>query len=148
MAPEVIAAIIAAFASITAAFIQSRNTERSNRTTNIKQSDRFYTSINTSGQGKNSIVPDEVKGWNWAAFLIGFIWAIGNNVWIGLLCLVPYFGVVMFFVLGFKGNEWAWRSRRWESVKAFRNNQRTWTITAVIIDVLFITLVIVTSVPK
>ena len=60
---------------------------------------------NTSGQGKLSNVPSEVKGWNWGAFLLNWIWSIGNNTWIGLLSLIPYAGIVMVIVLGIKGNE-------------------------------------------
>ena len=65
---------------------------------------------NTSGQGSASVVPAEITGWNWGAFLLNWIWAIGNRVWIGLLGLV--FGIIMAIILGAKGNEWAWQSRR------------------------------------
>lgn len=82
---------------------------------------------NTSGQGKLTIVPREIRGWNWGAFFLNWIWSIGNNVWIGLLCIIPYAGIIMNFVLGAKGNEWAWRSKRWDSIEHFRNTQRTWT---------------------
>ncbi|MGL6281279.1 MAG: hypothetical protein ACRC2J_02600, partial [Microcoleaceae cyanobacterium] len=34
--------------------------------------------------------------------------------------------------LGVKGNEWAWKSRRWSSVKAFKRHQRMWSIIAII----------------
>ena len=81
---------------------------------------------NTSGQGKGAIIPPEIKGWNWGAFLLNLIWGIGNSVWISLLCLIPYAALVMSFVLGAKGNEWAWQSRRWDSVEHFRKTQRTW----------------------
>ena len=82
---------------------------------------------NTSGQGKTAVVPDEVKGWNWGAFLLSVIWGIGNNVWIALLEFIPYLGVIMPFVLGVKGNEWAWRNKKWDSVEHFKRTQRTWT---------------------
>jgi hypothetical protein len=32
----------------------------------------------------------------------------------------------MVFVLGAKGNEWAWQSKRWDSVEHFKRTQRTW----------------------
>ena len=86
---------------------------------------------NNSGCGRifdGSIpVPAEIKGWNWGAFLLGVFWSIGNKVWIGLLCCIPYLGFVMLIILASKGNEWAWKSRRWASVEAFKANQRTWT---------------------
>jgi len=82
---------------------------------------------NTSGQGSASVIPKEIKGWNWGAFLLNWILAIGNSVWIGLLSLVPYVGFVMAIVLGVKGNEWAWRYKRWDSIEHFKRTQRTWT---------------------
>ena len=81
---------------------------------------------NTSGQGKRAIVPYEIKGWNWGAFLLPFWWGIFNRVWIMLLGLIPIANVIMPFVLGAKGNEWAWQSKRWDSVEHFRRTQRTW----------------------
>lgn len=82
---------------------------------------------NTSGQGKTAIVPEEIKGWSWGAFLLGWIWAIGNKTWIGLLTLIPYLGWVMFIILGIKGREWAWKSKNWESIEHFQTVQKKWT---------------------
>ncbi|MCX5849862.1 MAG: hypothetical protein NTW65_10475 [Deltaproteobacteria bacterium] len=82
---------------------------------------------NTSGNGKSAIVPDEVKGWSWGAFLLNWIWAIGNKTWIGLLALIPYAGLVMAIVLGFKGKEWAWKNKKWESVDHFQRVQKQWS---------------------
>jgi len=81
---------------------------------------------NTSGMGKAAVVPEEIKGWNWGAFLLNWIWAIGNSAWLGLLCLIPYVNVVMVFILGAKGNKWAWQNKRWNSIEHFRKTQRKW----------------------
>lgn len=81
---------------------------------------------NSSGKGALTQVPDAIKGWNWGAFLLSFFWSIGNNTWIGLLALVPYLGLIMVFVLGAKGNEWAWRNKRWDSVEHFKQVQKKW----------------------
>jgi hypothetical protein len=78
-------------------------------------------------------VPPEIRGWNWGAFLLNWIWGIGNNTFIALLTLVPVFGLIMPFVLGAKGNHWAWRNRRWDSVEHFRRVQRKWAIWGAII---------------
>jgi hypothetical protein len=83
---------------------------------------------NTSGQGKTSIVPVEIRGWNWGAFFLNFIWAIGNRTWIGLLTIVPFVGYAMPFILGFKGNEWAWKNKRWKNIDHFKSVQRKWAI--------------------
>lgn len=88
---------------------------------------------NTSGQGAAATVPAELNGWSWAAFLMNWIWSIGNQTYIGLLALVPYVGIIMVIVLGVKGNEWAWRNRRWESVEQFKATQKVWTKWGVVI---------------
>ena len=81
---------------------------------------------NTSGQGKIAVVPREIPGWSWGAFFLSWIWGIGNNVWIALLALIPYAGFIMAIVLGVKGNEWAWRSKRWDGIEHFKRTQRRW----------------------
>jgi hypothetical protein len=81
---------------------------------------------NTSGAGKAALVPLAVKRWNWGAFVLAPIWAIGNSVWIGLLGFVPFVNFVMSFVLAIKGNEWAWRKKRWPSPENFLTTQRHW----------------------
>jgi hypothetical protein len=79
-------------------------------------------------------VPAEIKRWNWGAFLLNWIWGIGNNTYIALLTLVPVFGVlIMPFVLGAKGNAWAWRNGRWDSVEHFKRVQRKWAMWGAII---------------
>lgn len=81
---------------------------------------------NTSGQGKLATIPEEIRGWNWGAFLLNLIWGIGNNVWLALITLIPYVGLIMPIVLGVKGSEWAWRNKRWDSIEHFKRTQRTW----------------------
>jgi len=88
---------------------------------------------NTSGRGKDSMVPFPVRGWNWGAFFLNVIWSIGNRTWIGLLCLVPVVGLIMPIVLGFRGNEWAWRNKRWESVAHFKRIQKKWAMFGVVV---------------
>ena len=63
--------------------------------------------VNTSGQGKGTELPDELKGLNWGAFLLNWIWGLGNRTYIALLALIPLVNFVMMFVLLFKGNKWA-----------------------------------------
>ena len=60
--------------------------------------------------------------------LLTWIWGIGNRVWISLVCLIPIVLVQLVFAifLGAKGNEWAWRSKRWDGIEHFRRTQRTW----------------------
>ena len=79
------------------------------------------------------VIPPEVDRWNWGAFLLNWIWGIGNNTFIALLVFVPFVGLVMPFVLGAKGSRWAWRNGRWDSVAHFQRVQRKWAIWGVII---------------
>jgi len=93
------------------------------------------TSSNTSGQGKSAVVPEGIKGWSWGAFCLSWVWALGNRTWIGLLALVPYVGFLMIFVLGFKGREWAWQNKEWDSVEQFNEAQKKWSFWGVIVFV-------------
>ncbi len=77
-------------------------------------------------------IPPEIDRWNWGAFLLNWIWGIGNNTKLALLALVPGVNVVMMFVLGAKGSAWAWRNTRWDGVEHFRRVQRYWAIGGVI----------------
>jgi len=78
--------------------------------------------------GVNGPMPAELHGWNWGAFCLHWIWGIGNSTYIAFLVFVPFANVVMPFVLGAKGNEWAWMHRKFESVAQFKEVQKAWTI--------------------
>lgn len=92
----------------------------------------FDDEANNSGM-KESTFPDGIKGWSWGAFLLNWIWAIGNRTWIGLLAIFPYIGFVFAIYLGIKGRELAWKNKRWESVEHFNRVQRKWSKWALII---------------
>ena len=84
--------------------------------------------LNTSGQGFSAPVPSELQGWNWGAFLLTWLWGIGNRVWLALLALIPIplVGLAIAILLGVKGNEWAWQCKKWDSIDQFRRRQRIW----------------------
>ncbi len=100
---------------------------------------------NNSGMGENTF-PEGVKGWSWGAFLLNWIWAIFNKTWIGLLAFIPYVGIIMAIVLGFKGREWAWKNKQWESVEHFNAVQKKWSYWAVVILLVIIVLGIASAV--
>jgi len=83
--------------------------------------------------GNLSQAPLEIKGWNWGAFFLSWIWGVGNSVWIALLCLIPFVNWVMVFVLGAKGSEWAWAAKKWDSVEHFKRIQRNWALAGLIV---------------
>jgi len=78
-------------------------------------------------------VPVVIMKWNWGAFLLTWIWGLGNNVFISLLTLIPVVGFIMPFILGFKGNEWAWKNKRWNSIEHFNIVQRKWAIAGILV---------------
>ena len=71
-------------------------------------------------------VPAEVKGWNWGAFMYNIFWGIGNKTYLPLLMLIPIFNIIWIFVVGFKGNEWAWQKGEYKDVDTFKAVQATW----------------------
>lgn len=85
-----------------------------------------------SGMGKQSSLPPELKRWNWGAFFLNWIWGIGNSTYIAFLMFVPFVNIIMIFILGAKGNEWAWQNRVWRDIQHFRKTQRQWAIAGVI----------------
>ena len=96
---------------------------------------------NTSGQGQNAVVPEEVKNkFNWGAFLLSWIWGIGNKTWITFVifpaCFIPLVGGLVVLGLqiwfGIKGNEWAWQNKKFESIEQFHSNQKKWAIAGLI----------------
>ncbi len=71
-------------------------------------------------------LPDELRGWNWGAFFLNWVWGLAHNTWIALLMFVPGINLVMPFVLGAKGNEWAWQNNEWKDIAHFKRSQRIW----------------------
>lgn len=102
--------------------------------------------INNSGQGKVVNLPDGVKGWSWGAFLLNWIWAIGNKTWIGVLAIIPYVGFIVTIYLGIKGRELAWQNKRWDSVEHFQQVQKKWSFWGVVVFLAVIVLGIGTAV--
>jgi hypothetical protein len=91
---------------------------------------------NSSGQGKDSVVPPEVRGFNWGALVFGSIWNLSNLPMSRLRQIIQdeglgYSGYLFFsFFLPSNGNELSWKYKRWASVEAFKRTQRRWKIAA------------------
>jgi hypothetical protein len=103
----------------------------------VSSKDNFaQVSGNTSGQGTSAVIPGEISEWNWGAFFLNWIWGIGNNVWIALIALMPFAGLIMSIVLGVKGSEWAWQSKKWDSIEHFRETQKKWAFWGLILFIL------------
>lgn len=90
---------------------------------------------NTSGQGTKSMVPLEILGWSWGAATMNWVWGLFNRTYIALLMFVPLVNLVVFVMLGRRGNEWAWRNKKWDSVEHFQRVQRKWAIAGLVLVV-------------
>ena len=95
----------------------------------------------------SSIYPEEIRHFNWGAFLLNWIWGIMHGRYITLwyfpACLIPFVGpLAICFWFGIMGNRWAWDSREWESVEKFNESQRFWVKLWL---VLFIFAIIITA---
>lgn len=103
-----------------------------------------------------SLVADPfLKKWNWAAFLLSWIWAFGHGqTLIGILILVlgfiPVIGTLvdlgLVIYLGIKGNELAWNSGKFASIEQLKETERVWTKWAVIIFIISIVLFILIAI--
>jgi hypothetical protein len=85
-------------------------------------------------------VPAEIKKWNWAAFLMPSVWGIFSGVpytvvLFGAVLLPPLAQFVVMVCasvyLGARGNELAWKGKKWRSVEHFNAFQKQWTSWAV-----------------
>ena len=112
-------------------------------TLNDRTASSDYVGQNTSGTGNSAILPPEIRGWNWGAFWLTWIWGIRNRTWIAFLDLIPYVGFVMPFILGAKGNKWAWRNQKWDSIEQFKKSQHRWAKWGLIIFLIVIIPIIV-----
>lgn len=77
-------------------------------------------------QENGKVTPKEVKGWNWGAFSFNWIWGIGNKTYLPLISLIPLVGFIWNFIVGCKGNEWAWQKGDYDDVTTFKKVQETW----------------------
>lgn len=74
----------------------------------------------------------ELRKWNWGAFFLTWIWGLGNGTWLALLSLLGPLNVPMMFLLGFKGNAWAWKHGNWRDLAHFRATQKKWAFAGLI----------------
>ncbi len=80
---------------------------------------------NTSGRPcAPSELPEEARKLSWGAFWFTWIWGLCNGVPLALISLL--LPIVFNFVLLFKGREWAWEGKRWDSEEHFARVQYAW----------------------
>lgn len=84
--------------------------------------------MTTRGYNQPAEIPRELDRWSWGAFFLNWIWGLGNNTYIALLMFVPLVNVIMIFILGARGNAWAWRNKAWRDVDHFKRVQKAWAL--------------------
>lgn len=89
-------------------------------------------------------IPKELIDFNWAAFLLTFIWGYRYKAWVTFLA-IPLLIIQMPLGLnwlllailqlycGFKGNEWAYKQDFWKKPRDFRVTQMKWAAIALVI---------------
>lgn len=85
-------------------------------------------------------------GWNFGAFIFQPWFAIATNSWLGLLCLIPTFGVIWTFVCGAMGARWAWESGKFKNAKTFNAVMSSWNRAGLVASIIvggFLLLVII-----
>ena len=98
-----------------------------------------------SNRSEDKGIPQEIRRWNWAAFILGPIWGMVHGIWWSLLGFLPFLplppvlrviGLVVLvgvmFVLGRRGNEIAWRTRQWKSPESFLAVQQRFSIWSIV----------------
>ena len=100
----------------------------------VLSADEEIAAQNTSGKA-NGKIPPSIKRWNWAAFLMPAVWGLFSGVpFTALLfaaAFLPSTAQLLIMIsaslfLGFKGNELAWRGKKWQSIEHFNSFQRQW----------------------
>ncbi|MEO6908160.1 MAG: ribonuclease G [Abditibacteriaceae bacterium] len=72
-------------------------------------------------------LPDDLRGFNWGAFFLQWIWGIRHKVKWAWWALIPGVNIVIAFKLGFQGQELAWKNCEWKNEVEFDNTQLEWT---------------------
>ncbi|MDO8513880.1 MAG: hypothetical protein Q7S37_05240 [bacterium] len=69
-------------------------------------------------------------------------WSIAYQICVILLTLIGPMTLVVAIILGIKGNEWAWKNRKFENVEQFKAVQQSWTKWGVVVFILSIIIVV------
>ena len=87
--------------------------------------------INKSDKNMYREFPQELKRFNWGAFLMNWIWGVMHKKYITLLVipamLIPIIAPLALSIwFGFVGNRWAWESKNWSGIEEFNESQKMW----------------------
>jgi hypothetical protein len=90
------------------------------------------------GGGTSTGVEIELGKWNWGAFLLAPIWALGHRLWWRaavaiLLGWIPVAGLTIAIAFGLRGNRWAWERESYPNIDDFRRRERNWVKAGLIV---------------
>ena len=92
-----------------------------------------------SGKITSKYPYDFRKEFNWGAFFATWFWGLFNKtyvtLWALLIGLTPW-GIYFQVYCGLKGNEWAYRNKKWTDVEKFNRSQETQTTVFVILSLI------------
>ena len=86
-------------------------------------------------------IEQELNHFNWGAFMLSFIWGIGNKNFIPcipvlILFFMPFLladVIALFYCIwiGKNANKWAWENCQWKNIEHFRKVQKKWAIAGI-----------------
>ena len=93
--------------------------------------------------GNDPLVLLTLPRWNWGAFCLTWIWVAGHSMPLVTFVALLFMGTfpIPNLLLGFFGNELAWRYRPFDSPEEFRKVQAAWTKWGIIVFVVMVLLV-------
>lgn len=99
----------------------------------VEPQEKSINKPNESCTNNEQDIPNEIKIWNWGAFWANWLWGIPNKSYQTFWVFVPFFGFIWMIVCGLKGNEWAWKNKKWSSIEEFEKSQYKWALVTNII---------------
>jgi ribosomal protein L37E len=125
-------------------------------------------------EGEDLEVQNQIRKFNWGAFLLSPVWVFGNGMaWLFLIYLVNWairvFSLIMLYenysyeytvfffasfvlnivltiYLGIRGSALAWEKKEWQSIQHFAHVQKKWAKWGIIIWAAYIALVVILGV--
>lgn len=102
--------------------------------TKKKQERRIHIEKYDNNSGMGDVAPYSItRYFNWGAFLFNWIWGLKYKKFalllIPLLCIIPYgfiIAIILAFIAGTKGNQWAWEEIQYQNEEDFHNAQKAW----------------------
>lgn len=105
----------------------------------------FLTLVFKKGKVTANFPYDFRKDFNWGAFFGTWIWGLINKsyktLWMLILGWTPI-GFYYQLLCGLKGNEWAYKNRKWNSDEEFKRSQENQTIGFVVLTVFVLPLLV------